>query len=327
MRVLMIGGAGYIGSACFRAFRKQGIEAFVVDDLSTGNSCAVESDRLHVMDVRDTEQLATLIRDLNIDSIIHFAALASVPNSLHQPAEYWSVNVQGTYSLLVAMMNTGVKRLVFSSTAAVYDLAGQSPFREDDALRPATPYGSSKLAAEYLIRDFARAYLMTAVALRYFNACGADADGMHGEARRDETHVCPLLMEVAVGNRPHFSIFGTDLDTRDGTCIRDMVSVQDLVQAHLLGLTCSLVEPFTVCNLGSGGGTSVLELLEKAREVTGRPIPHRVAEPRAGDPAVLIADISAAQRVLGWQPVCSDEASFLETAWKWHSNHPNGYAR
>jgi UDP-glucose-4-epimerase GalE len=318
MRVLLTGGAGYVGSACFRSLRRSGIEAFVLDDLSEGNPGAVDRRRLDVADIRDTEAVARILHDRGIDSVLHFAARTSVPESIADPAGYWSTNVDGTRSLLDAMLSVGVKRIVCSSTAAVYahDLA--RPIAETDPLQPGTPYGTSKLAIEYLLQGYATAYGLSAVALRYFNACGADADGQHGEAHRHETHVIPLLLQAALGRRSGFRVFGLGWPTPDGSCIRDYVSVQDLATAHLAALHGDVPGRFACYNLGSGTGTSVLDLMAAAEAATGRAIPCTVEDPRPGDPAVLVADIGKAQRVLGWSPQHSRIEQILATAWAWH---------
>ncbi len=319
MRVLLSGGAGYVGSACFRHFRRQGIEAFVLDNLSEGHSGSVEIDRLDVTDIRDTGAVVEVMRRRQIDHVIHFASLISVPNSVSDPAGYWSVNVDGSRSLLEAMRTVGVQRIVFSSTAAVYAHGFDRPIREDDRIDPATPYGTSKLAVEHLLQGYARAYGMGATALRYFNAAGADLDGQHGEAHREETHAIPLVIEAALGRRARFDLCGGDWDTPDGSCIRDFVSVVDLAEAHLLAIR--KVTPGTVCryNLGSGNGTSVRELLAAAGEVAGRPVPSEVMPRRPGDPARLIADTRLAREDLGWVPRHSDARSLLATAFEWHA--------
>ena len=236
MRVLLTGGAGYVGSACFRAFRRRGIEAFVLDDLSEGHAAAVEPDRLDVADLRDTEATARVLRDRDITHVVHFAARTSVPESIADPSGYWSVNVDGSRSLLEAMRATGVGRIVFSSTAAVYAHGLDRPIRETDPIVPATPYGTSKLAVEHLLEGYSTAYGFGATALRYFNASGADADGLNGEAHSSETHVIPLLVQAALGQRPGFKVFGDRWPTPDGSCVRDFVSVLDLAEAHLLAL-------------------------------------------------------------------------------------------
>lgn len=325
MRVLLTGGAGYVGGACFRRLRADGVEAFVLDDLSEGHAAAVEPDRLRRADVRDVEAVARVLRDDRVDAVLHFAALTSVPDSIRLAREYWSVNAEGTLALLDAMRMTGVSRIVMSSTAAVYAHGADRPLREEDPLAPATPYGATKLAAEHMLEGFAAAYGFAAAALRYFNASGADADGAHGEAHRKETHVAPLLIQAALGQRAEFLIFGDDWPTPDGTCVRDFVSTDDLAEAHLLALRAARRGAMLRCNLGSGTGASVRSLVGEIEALTGRPVPHRVAERRPGDPAWLLADISQAERALGWRPRSSDLRSILGSALRWHAAHPKGY--
>ena len=319
MRVLLTGGAGYVGSTCFRHLRREGIEAFVLDDLSEGHAAAVEPDRLDVADLRDTDRVARVLRDRDITHVMHFAAKTSVPESVCDPSGYWSVNVDGSRSLLEAMRSTGVGRLVFSSTAAVYAHGLDRPIREADPIVPATPYGTSKLAVEHLLQGYADAYGLGGTALRYFNASGAEEDGRHGESHRTETHVIPLILQTALGQRSRFAIYGDQWPTPDGTCIRDFVSIRDLAAAHLLALR--QVEPgrFTCYNLGSGRPTSVRQLLDASARVCGRPIPHEVSPARPGDPAVLVADIARARTELGWSPQWSDISQVLTSAWAWHS--------
>ncbi len=320
MRVLMCGGAGYVGSACFRHFRRLGIEAFVLDDLSAGHVAAVEIDRLDTADIRDTGAVADVLRRRGIDHVVHFASLISVPQSIADPSRYWSVNVDGSRSLLEAMRSEGVERIVFSSTAAVYAHGFDRPIREDDRISPATPYGTSKLAVEHLLEGYAAAYGIGATALRYFNAAGADLDGRHGEAHRQESHVIPLVIQAALGQRSRFDLCGADWDTPDGSCIRDFVSVVDLADAHLRALRRVKPGAMRRYNLGSGVGTSVRDLLAAAQEVAGRPVPSEVKPRRAGDPARLIADITRAQADLGWVPRHSDARSLLGSAFAWHAS-------
>lgn len=326
MRVLSTGGAGYVGGHCHRAFTRAGIHAIALDDLSEGNREAVEPGKLRVVDIRDTEAVARVLRDDHIDAVVHFAALVSVSDSLKDPQGYWSVNVGGTKSVLDAMVEVGVKRIVASSTAAVYAHDARSPIAEDAAISPQTPYGSSKLATEYMIRDYAATFGLTGTMLRYFNASGAEADGAHGEARRVETHVVPLLLESALGLRGPFKVFGGDWPTPDGSCVRDFVSLADLARAHQLAAEREAPGAVEVFNLGGGRGTSILELIAAAERIAGRPIPYETAPRRPGDPPMLVADVSKAARGLGWRPETSDIDSILRAAWGWHSTHPKGYA-
>jgi UDP-glucose-4-epimerase GalE len=319
MRALLTGGAGYVGSACFREFRRQGIEAFVFDDLSEGHAGAVEADRLSIGDLRDTEAVARTLYDRDITHVVHFAARISVPESVRDPHGYWSTNVDGSLSLLEAMRAVGIGRIVFSSTAAVYAHGLDRPIGESDPLLPATPYGTSKLAVEHLLQGYADAYGFAGTALRYFNASGADADGGHGEAHRTETHVIPLLVQTALGQRGAFKVYGDRWPTPDGTCIRDFVSVRDLASAHLAALLRLTPGRMARYNLGSGRGTSVRELVAAASRIAGRPVPQVVEPPRPGDPAVLVADIAQAEERLGWRPRHSAIEEILAAAWRWHA--------
>ncbi|MEM6973048.1 MAG: UDP-glucose 4-epimerase GalE [Pseudomonadota bacterium] len=325
MRILATGGAGYVGSHCLRRFRDLGHEIVAYDNLSEGNAAALDGILLVKGDIRDRATLAEALTRHGIDAVAHFAALISVPASIGDPRAYWSVNVVGTQCLLDAMVETGVTRLVASSTAAVYDHAAAMPLSEASALAPATPYGSSKLAMEYLIRDYARAYGLSASCLRYFNAAGAAPGGAFGEARRIESHVVPLLMEFVLGKRAGFKVFGTDWPTADGSCIRDFVHLDDLADAHLLALEAGQTGETAVYNLGTGQGTSVLEVIAAAERIIGRPLGVEHAARRSGDPAVLVADAAAIGRDLGWVPQRSSIEAILADAWAWHGAHPDGY--
>ncbi|MEM6422051.1 MAG: UDP-glucose 4-epimerase GalE [Pseudomonadota bacterium] len=325
MRILSTGGAGYVGSFCHRRFLAAGHSGAVLDDLSEGNPDAVPGGDIEQVDLRDTEAVARVLHEQRIDAVAHFASLISVPASISDPAAYWSVNLEGTLSLLDAMVETGVKRLVVSSTAAVYDHGAPMPLCEDAALSPATPYGASKLATEHVVRDYAHAYGLSTTCLRYFNAAGAEPDGSHGEARRIESHVIPLLMDFALGKRAKFMVFGTDWPTPDGSCIRDFISLHDLATAHIAALERGREGQCAIYNLGTGDGTSVWEVVKAARAVTGLELPVEEAPRRPGDPAVLVADSTKARSELGWQPARSDIGTILRDAWAWHKSHPDGY--
>ncbi|MEM7529057.1 MAG: UDP-glucose 4-epimerase GalE [Pseudomonadota bacterium] len=325
MRILCTGAAGYLGSFCARRFAEAGHTVVGFDDLSEGNRGAATMESLVVGDIRDRAALVAAMRAHEVDAVAHYAALISVPASISDPRAYWSVNAMGTQSLLDAMVDAGVKRLVVSSTAAVYDHAAEMPLTERAPLGPATPYGASKLAMEHLVRDYARAYGLAATALRYFNAAGAEVDGSHGEWRRVESHVVPLLMFFALGQRPAFKIFGNDWSTPDGTCVRDFISLADLADAHLLALEAGHAGEMAVYNLGTGLGTSVLELVTAAERVIGRPLAWEPAPRREGDPAVLVADPTRIGEALGWRPRASSIEEILRAAWAWHSGHLEGY--
>lgn len=326
MRLLLTGGAGYVGSACLRWLLKQGHEAIAYDDLSEGNREAVPDDRLVIGDILDTDRLADALREHRIEAVMHFAAVASVPESIVNPDLYWRVNLGGTKSVLDAMRTAGVNRIVFSSTAATYSFDAPMPLNEDSPQDPQVPYGTSKLAAEWIIADYARAYEMGFALLRYFNASGADADGQHGEARRHEGHLIPLILYAAQGRRDKVKIFGGDWPTRDGTCERDYIHVEDLAAAHELTVKALQVGDRRAYNLGTGRGATVREVLNACEEVVGRPIPHEVAERRPGDPPILVASPARIQQELGWQPQYTNIRDIVATAWRWHEAHPQGYA-
>src|SRR3954465_14519197 len=285
MRLFLTGGAGYIGSACLRWLLRHGHDPLAYDNLSEGNAAAIPGDRLVVGDLDDAGRMADVMREHRSEAVMHFAALASVPDSIADPDGYYRVNVVGTKNVLDAMRRAGVARIVFSSTAATYGFRAEMPLREDSPQTPETPYGTTKLTAEWLIKDYARAYDMGYILLRYFNASGADADGQHGEDRRHEAHLIPLTLQVAVGRREKLLIYGDDWETRDGTCVRDYVHTDDLAQAHQLaveGLEPGVARAY---NLGSGTGVSVLEVLRACEAVVGRPIRHEVPGRRPRDPA------------------------------------------
>jgi UDP-glucose 4-epimerase len=325
MKILLTGGAGYIGGACLRWLLRHGHDPIAYDDLSEGNRSAAPEGRLVVGDILDRGRLASALRDHQAEAVLHFAALASVPDSIADPDNYYRVNVLGTKSVLDAMRDAGVPRIVFSSTAATYGFRAEMPLTEDAAQLPETPYGTTKLAAERMIMDYARAYDLGYAILRYFNASGADEGGEHGEDRRCESHLIPLTLQVAAGKREALNICGDDWPTRDGTCVRDYVHTDDLAEAHRLAVEAIGPGVGRVYNLGSGTGATVLEVLRACEEAVGRPIPHRVVPRRPGDPAVLIASPEKIARELGWSPRRSDIRTIVETAWRWHGGHPDGY--
>jgi UDP-glucose 4-epimerase len=328
LRILVVGGAGYIGSTSVEAFLDAGHEVTVFDDLSTGHAAAVSKPaRLVRGTIQDRARLASVLREEGIEAVLHCAAKSLVGESMDDPALYYRHNVSGGVAMLEAMRDTGVTRLVYSSTAAVYGEPRRVPIAEADRTEPINPYGATKLAFEGAMRWFAAAHDFRAISLRYFNVAGAT--GRNGEDHDPETHLVPLVLNVAAGEANHVQIFGQDYPTPDGTCIRDFVHVRDLAAAHLLALeaTGEGDPSLEVYNLGSAAGFSVREVVEAARKVTGRAIPARVLKRRIGDPPVLVASSRRARRELGWQPQHSKLEEMLADAWGWRLAHPNGYAR
>ncbi len=329
MNILLTGGAGYVGSACLRWLLHCGHDPIAYDDLSQGNVAAVPtaSERLIVGDIAETDRLARILREHRVEAVMHFAALASVPDSIADPEAYYRVNVLGTKSVLDAMRTAGVRKILFSSTAATYGFHSEMPLRETSPQLPETPYGTTKLAAEWLIKDYARAYNLEYTLLRYFNASGADADGEYGEDRRHESHLIPLIFQVALGHREKLLIYGGDYQTRDGTCIRDYIHTEDLAQSHQLAVEALEPGVGRAYNMGSGTGVTVLEVLRACEQVIGRPIAYEIVSRRPGDPAVLITTPELIIRDLGWSPRYNDIHAIVQTAWEWHCRHPWGYGR
>jgi UDP-glucose 4-epimerase len=325
MRIFLTGGAGYIGSACLRWLVRHAHEPIAYDNLSEGNAAAVPDGRLVVGEIDEVDRMAEVMRQHRTEAVMHFAALASVPDSIADPDGYYRVNVLGTKNVLDAMRRAGVSRIVFSSTAATYAFHAEMPLQEDSLQAPETPYGTTKLAAEWLIKDYARAYEMGYTLLRYFNASGADPDGGNGEDRKHEAHLIPLILQVAVGRREKLLIYGDDWETRDGTCVRDYVHTDDLAQAHQRAVESLEPGMGRAYNLGSGVGVSVFEVLRACEAVVGRPIRHEIVGRRPGDPATLIASSERIIKELGWSPRYTDIRAIAETAWGWHSTHPQGY--
>jgi UDP-glucose 4-epimerase len=328
MKILLTGGAGYVGSACLRWLLKNGHDPIAYDNLSEGNTAAVpdSQSRLIIGDIADTDRLTAVLRQRHVEAVMHFAALASVPDSITDPEAYYRVNVSGTKSVLDSMRSTGVRKILFSSTAATYGFHAEMPLQEISPQTPETPYGTTKLASEWLIKDYARAYGLGYTLLRYFNASGADPDGEFGEDRRHEAHLIPLIFQAAVGRRPKVMIYGDDYSTPDGTCVRDYVHTADLAQAHQLAVETLEPGMGRAYNLGSGTGVTVLKVLRACEAAAGRPIPHEFAGRRPGDPAVLIASPEKITRELNWSPRHSDIHEIVRTAWDWHRSHPGGYS-
>jgi UDP-glucose 4-epimerase len=325
MRVLVTGGAGYIGSHTVRQLKARGDSVVVLDTLEHGQRAAIGSTPLVVGGTHDQTLVREVIGDHKIEAVIHFAAYKSVGESMVSPGKYFENNVNGTLGLLQALKQEGVKHLVFSSTAAVYGTPKSVPVKESDELHPENPYGESKLIAEQMLRWYDVCHGLRSVSLRYFNAAGAVEDGRIGEDPRRVANLIPLVMKAATGRAPAIQIYGTDYPTPDGTCIRDYIHVLDLADAHLKALDYLRNQGKTdVFNLGTGRGASVLEVLTAARRISGVEIPSENVPRRAGDPVAVYADISKARAALDWQPRFGME-EIIGTAWKWHSTHPDGY--
>lgn len=327
MNVLVVGGAGYIGSHAVKYLSDAGHSVWVYDNLSRGHRASVPADRLVVGEVADRAKLVATMRDKKIDAVMHFAAFALVNESVNDPSLYYRNNVIAALELLDAMREANVMRIVFSSTTATYGEPEIVPIPETTPQAPINPYGFTKLVIEKALADYAAAYGLAYAALRYFNAAGADPSGEIGEDHTPESHIIPLVLQVALGQRDKITIYGDDYPTPDGTCVRDYVHVCDLADAHLRAL--ERLEPGKgIClNLGTGRGTSVREIVEACREVTGHPIPEVMGTRRAGDPPELVADARRAQAELGWNPQYKDVHSIVKTAWNWHQKHPHGYAK
>ncbi|MFC4696479.1 UDP-glucose 4-epimerase GalE [Enterococcus aquimarinus] len=327
MSILVLGGAGYIGSHAVDQLVNKGYEVVVVDNLLTGHEQAIHPKAVFYKgDVRDKEFLTTVFDKEDIDGVMHFAASSLVGESVEKPLMYFNNNVYGMQILLEVMQEHDVKHIVFSSTAATYGEPKESPITEQTPTNPKNPYGESKLAMEKMMKWCDGAYGMKYVALRYFNVAGAKRDASIGEDHTPESHLVPIILQVALGQRESLAIFGDDYATPDGTCIRDYVHVEDLIAAHILALEyLKAGNDSNVFNLGSNNGYSVKEMLDAAREVTGKEIAAKVAPRRAGDPASLVASSEKAKTVLGWEPEYTDVKKIIETAWNWHVSHPNGY--
>lgn len=318
-RILITGGAGYIGSHTAKLFAREGFEPVVYDNLSRGFSDLVKWGPLIEGDLRNTALLREALRWVKPEAVVHFAAFAFVGESVTNPALYYNNNVGGTLSLLEAMRDAGLKRLVVSSTCATYGQPDRMPITEETSQRPINPYGESKLMMEHMCKAFDTAHGIRTVALRYFNACGCDPEGETGERHDPETHLIPRMLMAATGDIPALEIFGDDYDTPDGTCIRDYIHVNDLGRAHILAAR-HLMDggQSDAFNLGTGHGASVKQVLDATHKAIGQQVPHVMSPRRAGDPALLVADPSKARRVLGWQAGNSDLPAIIDSAWTWH---------
>jgi UDP-glucose 4-epimerase len=324
MKVLVTGGAGYIGSTVVSELVKAGDKVVVIDNLSQGHLAAVHSDAIFVEgDLADRVVLDKVMAEHRPDGIMHFASNTLVGESVEFPFLYLGDNVRNGLNLLQCAVEHGVKRFILSSTANLFDEPERIPIAADEKIVPGSPYGESKYILERLLHWMNRVYGLNYAALRYFNACGAASPNL-GEHHNPETHLIPLVLQVALGQRKKIVIYGDDYDTPDGTCVRDYIHVLDLAQAHILALR-ALDDGSRVYNLGNGNGFSVKEVIDMAWQVTSHPIPAVIGSRRAGDPAILIADSEKTKRELGWQPRQSDLQNIIETAWAWHQKHPHGY--
>lgn len=329
MSVLVLGGAGYIGSHTVYELIERGEDVIVADNLQTGHIEAVHPKAgFYKGDIRDKNFLDEIFKKEKIDAVIHFAANSLVGESMTDPLKYYDNNLYGTMILLKSMVENGIDKIVFSSTAAVYGEPENIPILETDRTEPTNTYGETKLSMEKMFKWVSRAHNLRYVSLRYFNACGAHVSGKIGEAHNPESHLIPLILQVPNGQRKEVSIFGDDYPTKDGTCIRDYIHVTDLAQAHILAVDyLRKGNSSDIFNLGNGVGFTVKEVIETARKVTGHPVPAVISQRRAGDPAQLIASSEKAKAVLGWKPQHADIEEIIATAWKWHKNHPDGFSK
>lgn len=327
MNVLVCGGAGYIGSHTVYELIERGHSVVVVDSLIKGHKAAVHNDaKFYLGDIRDEDFMDRVFKENNIDDVIDFAAFSLVGESVNEPFKYYENNVYGTLKLLEAMERAGVKKIVFSSTAATYGEPENDIIVESDKTNPTNPYGETKLTVEKMLKWADNAYGIKFVALRYFNAAGAHISGKIGEDHSPETHLIPIILQTALGQREKMFIFGDDYDTPDGTCVRDYIHVTDLADAHIKALEKLFkTNESGIYNLGNGKGFSVKEVIEKAKKVTGKDFKVEIEARRNGDPSTLIASSEKAIKELGWKPKFNTLDKIIETAWNWHKDHKNGY--
>jgi len=326
MKIMITGGAGYVGSACLRHMAAAGHEVMAYDNLIQGHAEAVAGHPLVQGDIADTNKLTEVLKDFGADAVMHFAAATYVGESVENPDYHYGNNIQGTRSLLNAMRSAGIDRMLFSSTCATYGMTESLTMSEATPQDPFSPYARTKLAVEWMIRDYAAAYGLGFTLLRYFNAAGADPDGRHGEDHNPENHLIPLVLQTALGQRDKILIFGDDYPTPDGTCIRDYVHTADLAQAHRLAIEATTPQTAEVFNIGTGVGQSVKEIIAACEAVVGHAIPQELTSRRPGDPPRLVAEPSKLKTQLGWAPQYTDITDTIRTAWAWHQSHPKGYA-
>ena len=327
MNVLVCGGAGYIGSHTVYELIERGHSVVVVDSLIKGHKAAIHNEaKFYLGDIRDEEFMDRVFRENQIDAVIDFAAFSLVGESVNEPFKYYENNVYGTLKILEAMERADVKKIVFSSTAATYGEPENDIIVESDNTNPTNPYGETKLTVEKMLKWADNAYGIKFVALRYFNAAGAHISGKIGEDHNPETHLIPIILQTALGQREKMFIFGDDYDTPDGTCVRDYIHVTDLADAHIKALEKLFrTNESGIYNLGNGKGFSVKEVIEKAKKITGKDFKVEIEARRSGDPSTLIASSEKAIKELGWQPKFNTLDKIIETAWNWHKDHKNGY--
>ncbi len=327
MTILVLGGAGYIGSHTVYELIENGIDTVVADNLETGHIEAVHPKaRFYKGDISNELFLDNVFNKEKIDTIIHFAAYSIVGESMKNPLKYYDNNLCKTKALLETMIKHNIKNIVFSSTAAVYGEPESVPICENDKLQPSNPYGETKLAIEKMFKWADTAYALRYVSLRYFNAAGAHISGNIGEFHNPETHLIPIVLQTACGKRDYISVFGDDYDTKDGTCIRDYIHVSDLAKAHISAVKyLKAGNESNIFNLGNGTGFSVKEVIQTAEKITKQHIPYKIEQRRYGDPAKLIASSEKAKKILNWQPKYDTLDGIISTAWNWHKNHKNGY--
>lgn len=325
MKVFVTGGAGYVGSHCARLLVESGHELLIYDNLSTGHRQAVGNARLVIGDLGEKDHLRTTMADFQPEAVMHFAASIEVGESVTNPLKFYRNNVINTVTLLEVTQQLGVKKLVFSSTCAVYGVPPSTPMTEDMPTNPFSPYGRTKRMMELIFADCAHAWDLGYAALRYFNASGASLDGSIGEDHDPESHLIPIVFQAATGRREHIQIFGTDYPTPDGTCIRDYIHVEDIAEAHHKALLALEPAKEIILNLGTGGGNSVREIIEVSKKVTGREIKIVEGPRREGDCPILYADPTLAKETLNWQAKITDLQDIIATAWEWHRSHPKGF--
>jgi len=320
MNILVTGGAGYIGSHTSKMLIEKGYNVIIIDNLINGHEWAVpEKAKFYDINLNNKKDIERVFKENKIDCVVHFAAFIEAGESMKEPAKFFRNNVANSLNLFEVMLKNDVKKIIFSSTAAVYGEPQYTPIDEDHPKEPTNFYGLSKLMIENILRSYNNAYGLKFIALRYFNASGADESQKIGEDHNPETHLIPIILEVAKGKRPKIMVFGDDYDTKDGSCIRDYIHVNDLAEAHILAMEKLSSIDSDFFNLGNGKGFSVLEIIEECRNITDKEIKSEIAERRAGDPAVLIADYKKAEKILGWKPK-RDIKQVIKTAWEWHKN-------